>query len=136
MNTAKCIASALALAAGCVSAAAGAAGAYGPDTCRQGYVWREAYAGDHVCVTPAVREQAARDNRMANSRRAVEGGAYGRDTCRPGYVWRETRRSDHVCVTPSTRTQAANDNRQAASRRAGSRSVAIDEGTNLVPSRE
>jgi len=136
MNTAKCIASALALAAGCASTAASAAGAYGPDTCRPGYVWREAYPGDHVCVTPSVRAQAAKDNSQASSRRALEGGPYGRDTCRQGYVWREARRGDHVCVTPSTRTQAANDNRQASSRRAGSKSVAIDDGTNLVPSRE
>ncbi len=35
---------------------------YGPDTCRQGYVWREAYQGDHVCVRPWVRAQARRDN--------------------------------------------------------------------------
>lgn len=37
-------------------------GPYGPDTCISGYVWREAVANDRVCVTPAVREQAARDN--------------------------------------------------------------------------
>ena len=35
---------------------------YGPDTCRSGFVWREAYPGDHVCVRPWVREQARRDN--------------------------------------------------------------------------
>jgi hypothetical protein len=28
---------------------------YGPDTCIQGFVWREAGPGDVVCVTPAVR---------------------------------------------------------------------------------
>ena len=33
-----------------------------PVACRQGYVWRKAFAGDHVCVTPATREQAAQDN--------------------------------------------------------------------------
>lgn len=37
-------------------------GPYGPDTCISGYVWREAVAKDPVCVIPAVREQAARDN--------------------------------------------------------------------------
>jgi hypothetical protein len=40
------------------------------DTCIQGYVWREAIPGDHVCVTPEVRAQAAEDNRLADSRRA------------------------------------------------------------------
>jgi hypothetical protein len=32
------------------------AGAYGPNTCIDGFVWREAFAGDVVCVTPARRE--------------------------------------------------------------------------------
>jgi hypothetical protein len=44
---------------------------YGPDTCLQGYVWREAFPGDHVCVTPATRSQAAYDNSQADSRRAA-----------------------------------------------------------------
>ncbi|MFB6478792.1 hypothetical protein ACFCXF_21015 [Streptomyces virginiae] len=33
-------------------------GAYGPDTCLQGYVWRESYDGDTFCVTPAERDAA------------------------------------------------------------------------------
>ncbi|MDT3444194.1 MULTISPECIES: hypothetical protein [unclassified Pseudofrankia] len=95
---------------------AAAALPYGPDTCKQGYVWREAFSGDHVCVTPGTRAQAADDNLHAAARRAGY-GAYGRDTCKQGYVWREARRSDHVCVTPGTRTQTAYDNSQAANRR-------------------
>jgi len=47
---------------------AAAAGAYGPDTCRQGYVWREAFPGDHVCVTPAQRARARHDNARAVGR--------------------------------------------------------------------
>ena len=31
--------------------------AHGGGLCRQGYVWREATPGDHVCVTPAVRAE-------------------------------------------------------------------------------
>jgi hypothetical protein len=89
-----------------------------PD-CIQGYVWREAIPGDHVCVTPEVRDQAAEDNRLADSRRSPTGGDYGPDTCLQGYVWREAVPSDHVCVTPETRDQAAEDNRLADSRRAG-----------------
>jgi hypothetical protein len=88
------------------------------DTCRQGYVWREAFAGDHVCVTPETRAQAADDNRRAAERRQPGGGDYGPDTCRQGYVWREARPGDVVCVTPQTRSQAAHDNSQAAARRA------------------
>ena len=90
---------------------------YGPDTCLQGYVWRDAFPNDHVCVTPDIRTQAAQDNALAASRRSPTGGPYGPDTCLPGYVWREASPTDHVCVPPETRQQAANDNAQAANRR-------------------
>jgi len=89
---------------------------FGPDTCVSGFVWREAYSGDNVCVTPDVRAQAADDNRLSIRRRQPGGGQFGADTCRPGFVWREARPDDHVCVTPQTREQAANDNRAASSR--------------------
>jgi len=42
--------------------------------CLQGYVWRKAYAGDYVCVTPATRAQAAADNAAAVGRVAPGGG--------------------------------------------------------------
>ncbi|MEX5636517.1 hypothetical protein [Parafrankia sp. FMc2] len=92
------------------------AGEYGPDTCRQGWVWREAVPGDHVCVTPQTRSQAWADNAQAANRREPAGGPYGPDTCRQGWVWREAVPGDHVCVTPQTRSQAWADNAQAASR--------------------
>jgi hypothetical protein len=41
---------------------------YGPDTCRNGFVWREAFPGDHVCVRPWVRAQASRDNYRTSDR--------------------------------------------------------------------
>ena len=85
------------------------------DTCIQGYVWREASPSDHVCVTPAIRAQTARDNSMAYERRAGY-GAYGADTCKQGFVWRDAFPGDHVCVDAATRTQAARDNQAAASR--------------------
>jgi len=85
------------------------------DRCKQGYVWREAFAGDHVCVTPQVRQQAADDNRQAGARLDPARPGY----CRQGYVWREASPNDHVCVTPETRSQAAEDNRAAAGRVAG-----------------
>jgi hypothetical protein len=84
--------------------------AYGPDTCIQGYVWREAAASDHVCVAPEVRESARIDNAQAAARRSPNGGAYGPDTCLQGFVWREAFPGDHVCVSPQTRSQAAQDN--------------------------
>jgi hypothetical protein len=85
--------------------------------CRQGFVWREAFPGDYVCVTPATREQAARDNSQASARRQRGGGASGPNTCIQGYVWREARPGDFVCVSPQTRDQTAADNRAAPSRR-------------------
>src|SRR5262245_21838925 len=114
----------LAVAATPMTAYAG--GPYGPDTCRQGYVCREAFPGDHVCIEPSVRDEAARDNRRASARREPGGGAYGPNTCRQGYVWREARRGDLVCVTPETRDQAAADNRRAVSRRTSGGGHVID----------
>jgi len=37
-------------------------GAYGPETCVQGYVWREAYEGDVTCVTGSVRTRTYWEN--------------------------------------------------------------------------
>jgi hypothetical protein len=93
-------------------------GDYGPDTCLQGWVWRDARQGDHVCVTGATRSQVADDNAQAANRREANGGPFGPDTCKQGYVWREAFPGDHVCVTGATRSQAADDNAQAANRRA------------------
>ena len=89
---------------------------YGPDTCKNGFVWREAYLSDHVCVLPEIREQARRDNSLAASNVQPGGGPFGPDTCKPGLVWREARQGDHICVTPDIRTRAADDNRYAYSR--------------------
>ena len=89
------------------------------DKCISGYVWREAFPGDHVCVTPATRAQAAYDNRHATERYdpdSLAGALYGGETCLPGYVWREASPSDLVCVTPATRDQTAYDNSQAQNR--------------------
>jgi len=37
-------------------------GAWGPQTCKPGYVWREAQPRDRVCVTPDRRARAHVDN--------------------------------------------------------------------------
>lgn len=84
--------------------------------CVQGFVWRDARAGDKVCVTPAVRAQSANENRSAAANRQPGGGAYGPNTCKQGFVWREAFSGDVVCVVPASRSQAASDN-AAASRR-------------------
>lgn len=114
MNT-RLLAVALGTAALASPAVAGAAD-YGPNTCLNGFVWREAYSGDVVCVTPATRTRAAQDNAAAASRRDPNAG-YGPNGCQAGYVWREARASDLVCVTPDIRAQAKADNAAAASRR-------------------
>jgi hypothetical protein len=84
--------------------------------CLLGYVWRKAYSGDFVCVTPGTRAQATADNAAALSRIAPGGGAYGQYTCVPGYVWRQVVPDDYVCVTPAVRAQAVYDNSQASNR--------------------
>jgi hypothetical protein len=84
------------------------------DTCDVGFVWREAFPGDHVCVTPKTRTQAAADNAL-NDSRTVPGG------CKSGFVFREARPNDPVCVPPETRGITRSDNRQAWNRQARNR---------------
>ncbi len=90
---------------------------YGPDTCIQGFVWRDGRAGDHVCVTPDVRSQTAAQNAAAAANKEPNGGTYGPNTCKQGFVWRDAWGGDQVCVVPAVRDQAATDNAAAASRR-------------------
>ena len=89
---------------------------YGPNTCKNGFVFREAYKDDQVCVSTEVRAQVARDNAAAVSRIQPGVGHSGPNTCKEGFVWRLARPQDLVCVDPSQRTQAADDNRTAYSR--------------------
>lgn len=95
----------------------GSAAAYGPDSCLQGYVWREAAPHDHVCVPADTRAEAYSDNHQASARRNPQGGAYGPDTCLMGFVWRDAFPNDHVCVPGETRSKAARDNSQADMRK-------------------
>lgn len=88
---------------------------YGAFTCQQGYVWREAFPGDIVCVEPWVRDQMAYDNANQYGRYDPN-GAYGEFSCVSGYVWRDAYDGDGVCVTPETRSQVHYDNSQAAYR--------------------
>jgi Mycobacterium membrane protein len=90
---------------------------YGPDTCLQGFVWREARTGDTVCVTPDVRARTLQENSTPSLNREPNGGASGPDTCKQGFVWREAFDGDTICVTPAERSQTKADNAAAASRR-------------------
>ncbi|GFG50846.1 hypothetical protein [Mycolicibacterium agri] len=89
---------------------------YGPDTCIQGYVWRNARPGDTVCVTPATRDTVAQQNANRGANKDPK-GAYGPESCQQGFVWREAFDGDVVCVTPAFRTQMKSDNAAAASRK-------------------
>ncbi len=90
---------------------------YGPDTCVDGFVWRDAVPGDHVCVPPGTRAETAQENSLAGIRRNPAGGPYGPDTCMMGFVWRDAFPGDHVCVPGESRARAAQDNAHAAERR-------------------
>jgi hypothetical protein len=121
-------AAALILAVCAVSASA--AGSHGPLTCLDGFVWRQATASDHVCVTPEVRAQTARDNALAPSRRSSTSGTFGPDLCVAGYVWREAVPGDQVCVTPATWQQVHDDNLTAGARR---NALRVRIGTYMPP---
>ncbi|MFJ6785873.1 hypothetical protein [Streptomyces yangpuensis] len=82
-------------------------GAYGPDTCMPGYVWRERWEGDTYCVPPSARDR----ERARNPHRQPGGGAYGPSTCTPGYVWREQWEGDVKCVTPEERDRVKGQGR-------------------------
>jgi hypothetical protein len=79
--------------------------------CLSGYVWREARAGDLVCVAPSTRSDVAADNAAAASRR-LPNSVY----CVSGYVWREAYSGDLTCVVPARRSQAWADNAAAPTR--------------------
>jgi hypothetical protein len=51
-------------------------GAYGVNSCVAGFVWREAFDGDIVCVTPAARALASQENNEAASHRAGNDDAF------------------------------------------------------------
>jgi hypothetical protein len=103
-------------AAPAVGPAVVAAPATDPNTCKPGFVWREARADDLVCVTPESRQRTANENAVAASR-VDPNGAYGPATCISGFVWREAFEGDTVCVAPETRELVRAENLAAASRR-------------------
>jgi len=104
---------------------------YGHDTCKNGFVWREAAPDDHVCVTPAVHASTQQENAQADARRVPNSGTASQDLCISGFVWRGAFDDDRVCVTPQSRTQATADNAAASSRRASSLDVPLKPGPPL-----
>jgi hypothetical protein len=90
-----------------------AALAYGPYTCKPGYVWREAFSGDTVCVAPAGRDAVRSENANAWWRTSSSGNPAW---CVSGYVWREARPTDFVCVPPASRDRERSNDAAAVQR--------------------
>ncbi|MEV4489970.1 RICIN domain-containing protein [Micromonospora coxensis] len=95
---------------------AAAFGPYGPSTCSQGFVWREATPDDHVCVDPKMRQFVRLDNRNPLQFRNPADQTYGPDTCQQGFVWREATPDDHLCVAPQVRETHKKLNESASNR--------------------
>jgi hypothetical protein len=99
--------------------------AHGPDTCKDGFVWREAFGNDHVCVTRPEKDKAAAENHDAPGR-VQPGGSSGPDTCKSPFVWREADRfgpaaaqgKDHVCVPAPRRDEVWAENKAAVGNKA------------------
>ena len=81
-------------------------------TCKTGFVWRGTRPNDHVCVTPAGRQAAEKENTLAASRWQPGGG----NTCLPGFVWRAAFDGDAVCVTPQRRADVQDENERQLQR--------------------
>ncbi len=99
--------------------------------CRSGFVSRDAFAGDSVCVAQSVHAQVQQDNTQARERVDPINRAFGAETCRSGFVWREADRylrgdrfTDKVCVVPEQRAQAVADNAERTAR--------VDTGAELA----
>lgn len=78
--------------------------------CQSGFVWRNAFSGDTICVSGQRRDQVANENSRAAANRNPAGGEFGPNTCRQGFVWRVARPADQVCVTSESRDLVAQEN--------------------------
>lgn len=111
---ASLVALATVLTAAALAAPAAEALPYGPYTCQNGNVWREAFANDQVCVTPTDRSTVAQENAS---------GPYHTNYytpypywCLNGYVWRQAKPTDYVCVVPASRDRERANDASAESR--------------------
>lgn len=86
---------------------------YGPDTCISGLVWREARAGDNVCLTPGFRDRTSLENSTPGANKNPNAGS-GPEACSQSYVWREAFDGDVICVTPAIRAENLAANAAAA----------------------
>jgi len=89
------------------------------DACKSGFVWREASAADHVCVSPSARDRTRDENAAASSHVDPNAHGPGPANCLVGYVWREAYPGDVVCVTPAVREIVRRENADGPSHLAG-----------------
>ncbi|MER5487509.1 hypothetical protein ABT024_30460, partial [Streptomyces sp. NPDC002812] len=66
----------------------------GSNQCAPGYVYRDAWEGDGLCVTPKHRDAAHSHNPNRQP---------GTNQCKSGYVYRDAWEGDGQCVTPKQR---------------------------------
>jgi hypothetical protein len=93
------------------SGSLGQAVGFGPETCRSGYVWREATVDDLVCVPPEVRDQALADRAEAEAGRNTAAG------CTDGLVPRSANPNDTACTTPEIAASIVAQNQRHESRK-------------------
>jgi WD40 repeat protein len=110
------------------------ASGFSNETCRSGYVWREATVDDLVCVPPAIRDQALADRAEAEAGRNTVAG------CANGLVPRSANPNDTACTTPEIAATIIADNQRSESRKllpgsafAGTRRVELSVATRAVP---
>jgi hypothetical protein len=102
------------LTAAALAAPAAEALPYGPYTCQNGYVWRNAFANDQVCVTLTDNFVVAQENAAGPSHTNFSTSyPYW---CLSGYVWRQAKPTDYVCVVPASRDRERANNGNAESR--------------------
>ena len=57
---------------------------FGPDTCKSGYVFREAVPHDHVCVTKDIHNLVMQQNEQSDVHVSPNGGRFGFGSCLHG----------------------------------------------------
>jgi hypothetical protein len=83
-----------------------------PETCAEGFVWREATPADKVCVTRSRQREVARANRSGSRLLTCPSGQVHREAvaARPGDG------GDRLCVSPAERNLVREENAAAYSR--------------------
>src|SRR4029078_2843965 len=81
--------------------------------CSPGYVWRDAFDGDLICVSPQRYAQVQDENRYASQHIDPNWTApslASPEDCLEGYTWRLAGPDDAACVTFEASDQATYEN--------------------------